>query len=451
MVDIQITIQHLPDLQPIPWPSNWKVGKTEERLRREYHFTDGVIKLNDRPLDPDETFAEQMANVEGEKNFTFVNGISTLPTSPVVTTSDLGSKLDHLIGVITREKSLKSASRLTETDLKYFSPVIILEASDVIANLNLNPDPKYQSVEAKVSALALELITLYSKSGIGADEVREIQPKTFRFFNETCRIYFSEIWNDEKMCLANDSFSTSYNITIFNDFSTLRVEGKTDSTLYYKGVTVGSWEDKNFSINLTEPNVVAQALSELTAISSNIYDAISRQSFEYTGILTNGLKWSLMIKEFLSGAGKFIYKRTKPITLTDGITPPTPEDLRNVTLLILYHLQTIYNNIQMIDNSLKGNHKRRHDEINTVQEEKDDDEDDENNDNVQPSRKKLSIISGGSLSTTSNQSTKTTTRGRGGGRGGSKTKKSAYQNENSKSMLTFENVYRFNLSHPIFL
>jgi len=83
MVDIQITIQHLPDLQPIPWPSNWKVGKTQIVLRDKYGFIHGAIELNGRPLDPDETFAEQMANVEGEVNFVFVNGISTLPTPAV--------------------------------------------------------------------------------------------------------------------------------------------------------------------------------------------------------------------------------------------------------------------------------------------------------------------------------------------------------------------------------
>lgn len=72
---IRITIQISGRAEPIivdNWPSSWQVGETEARLRDGHQFTGGYIKFNGLPLHADQTFAEQMGNIEGE--FTFVSG-----------------------------------------------------------------------------------------------------------------------------------------------------------------------------------------------------------------------------------------------------------------------------------------------------------------------------------------------------------------------------------------
>jgi len=74
---IRISIHLRGGAEPIladNWPASWKVRETQEYLREKHHFTGGVIELNGGPLHLDQTFAEQMANIEGENVFTFVNG-----------------------------------------------------------------------------------------------------------------------------------------------------------------------------------------------------------------------------------------------------------------------------------------------------------------------------------------------------------------------------------------
>jgi hypothetical protein len=51
-----------------------EVGKSQIVLRDEYQFSGGVIELNGGPLDPDQSLAEQMTNIESENEFIFVHG-----------------------------------------------------------------------------------------------------------------------------------------------------------------------------------------------------------------------------------------------------------------------------------------------------------------------------------------------------------------------------------------
>lgn len=56
------------------WPSTWTVRESEESLRSEHGFLYGAIKLNGLPLHLDQTFAEQMSNIDGENELIFGNG-----------------------------------------------------------------------------------------------------------------------------------------------------------------------------------------------------------------------------------------------------------------------------------------------------------------------------------------------------------------------------------------
>eukprot|EP00604_Paraphysomonas_vestita_P000879 CAMPEP_0174819110 /NCGR_PEP_ID=MMETSP1107-20130205/2139_1 /TAXON_ID=36770 /ORGANISM="Paraphysomonas vestita, Strain GFlagA" /LENGTH=522 /DNA_ID=CAMNT_0016031999 /DNA_START=1071 /DNA_END=2639 /DNA_ORIENTATION=+ len=153
MVDIQITIQHLPDLQPIPWPSNWKVGETEERLRKEYHFTDGVIKLNGEPLHPDETFANQMENVEGEKSFTFVNGISTLPAPVPAPASKYFSPFE-LMGQVNNRTDMNLFFQAPEYIISpsYINPRGVPRSSDAHVNVE-RKSPRATRGSSRISSV----------------------------------------------------------------------------------------------------------------------------------------------------------------------------------------------------------------------------------------------------------------------------------------------------------
>ncbi len=46
IVDIHITIQHLPHIRPVPIPSDWTVGEAEDTSPVKHLFTGGVVELN---------------------------------------------------------------------------------------------------------------------------------------------------------------------------------------------------------------------------------------------------------------------------------------------------------------------------------------------------------------------------------------------------------------------
>jgi hypothetical protein len=144
--------------------------------------------------------------------------------------------------------------------------------------------------------------------------------------------------------------------------------------------------------------------------------------------------------------GSFIHERTIPISLIDtSQIPPVETNVDDVTKLVLFHLQVIQSNIQLIDTSVTklSSHARR--------DEGDEDEDIEDNqeddDSTEPQKKNPKTGSHVNQSRRGGRS--------GGGRkGGSGKQGRGYANlqlQSSNSLLTLENVYKFKLSQPIFV
>jgi hypothetical protein len=359
---------------------------------------------------------------------------------------ELGTQF-HVLGTkLTRAQSERSGSKLSRNHLKCFGVVGQPEASQLL--LVPDPDPHSVEVEAKVRGLAQGLIELYLLKNTKADEVEDIQPLTFDFFEKTCQLYFSDIWNRGLMHLAKKGTSdhTRYHVNLIDDGGIIHpVKGETDSTLWYKGVPVGVWEDKNFNFQLTDTAEVAQALAEVHYSAGVISERIGKQVGLCSGILTSGLNWTLMMKSYVKG--KIIHNRTIPISLIDtSQTPPVVTNVDGVTKLVLFHLQVIQSNINLIESSSfsKISSHARIDE-------EDEDVAPEDNDDTEPDTNKPRIDRSGGGGRSGRRG--------GGKRGGGKGKgigkqgggNANLQLQSSNSHLTLENVYKFNLSQPIFV
>jgi hypothetical protein len=351
---------------------------------------------------------------------------------------------------LTKAQSEKSGSNLSRDHLRCFGAIGTPRVSQL--KLSPDPDPHSDEVAAKVKELAQRIMDLYLKD-TKADEVKDIQPLTFDFFEKTCKLYFPDLWNREDMCLAKKSTgdATHYHVNLVGDDGHIHpVSGETDSTLYYKGIPVGVWEDKNFDFQLTNTAEVAQAFAEVHYSAGEISKRVSQQLGLCSGILTSGLNWTLMIKS--CHRGNIIHDRTIPISLIDtSQTPPVETNVDNVTKLLLFHLQVIQSNIQLIETSFskRSSHARIDEEDEDVAPEDDD---------TEPSPKKPRIVPDVDRSGGGSRRGGGGRRG-GGRRGGGKAKGSGKQGggnanlqlQSSNSHLTLENVYKFNLSQPIFV
>ncbi len=87
------------------------------------------------------------------------------------------------------------------------------------------------------------------------------------------------------------------------------VNGETDSTLYYKGVPVGVWEDKNFDFQLANTAELAQAFAEVHYSAEEISKRVSLRLC--SGILTSGLNWTFILNSCRKG--NIIHDRTIPV------------------------------------------------------------------------------------------------------------------------------------------
>jgi hypothetical protein len=325
--------------------------------------------------------------------------------------------------------SAKSGSNLSIDHLLCFGIIGIPDASQLL--LYPDPDPRYDEVEAKVRELAQRLIELYLLKNTNADEVEDIQPLTFDFFEKTCQLYFPDLWNTPKMKLVkknrgDDGVDTYYHVNLIDDDGMIHpVNGETDSTLYFQGLPVGVWEDKTFDSQLTNTAEVAQAFTQVHYTAGVISKRIEHQLGICSGILTSGLNWTLIIKS--SVKGNIIHNRTRPISLIDtSQTPPVETNVDVVTRLVLFHLQVIQSNIQLLKTYFSNI-------CSTVRIDEEDEDVAPEDDDDTKKRKNVN-------------------RSRGGGKGkGSGKQGGALQLQSSNSHLTLENIYKFNLSQPNFV
>jgi hypothetical protein len=401
----------------------------------------------------------------------------------------LGDDIIHEIKTtLTKAQSERSGSKLSTNHLKCFGTIATLEISEL--TLSPDPDPHSDGVAAKVADLALRLIALYKLKSTRADEVDDIQPLTFDFFEKTCQLYFPDLWNRGVMSLRkkNTDGDTYYHVNLIDESGHIHpVNGETDSTLYYKGIPVGVWKNKNFSFkmtNYTNAPEVAQAFAELQYSAGEISKRISQQLRLCSGILTSGLNWTLMIKSCRKG--NILHDRTIPICLIDtSQTPPVATNVDEVTKLVLFHLQVIQANIRLLKTSFSKSlfdarideedeeeddddeegqeedhddkeddeeddeeDEEEEDEKDEKEEDEEEDEAPEDDDDTEPATKKPRIVP--SVGRSGGGGRRVGGKGKGSGQQGGG-RNTNLQLQSSNSQLTLENVYKFNLSQPTFL
>lgn len=252
-------------------------------------------------------------------------------------------KMDMLITMIPNNKTLRDGNNLNS------------ECVDCFHAININSksffqpfDPQYQYIKTAIIEFTEKIISFHHTQQI--DEVDLIQLHSFEFFQKICNIYFSNL--EDRIKLVNDNENTKYSTFLQCDNNVVfHISGQTDSVLLYHDVPIATWKNKSLlsTLNLIPEN--AQDLVDVKATSEIFKKFIGLIPLRFTGILTNGLIWSIAIQSFING--EYTYIRTLPINTCsieeDKITI-LDENIDIVTSLLVYHLQTIKSIIDMVDN-----------------------------------------------------------------------------------------------------
>lgn len=177
-----------------------------------------------------------------------------------------------------------------------------------------------------------------------------------------------------------------------------------------------------------------------------IVQNLSFKPNNFTGVLTNGAKWSLVIKAFSDGI--YVFRRIEPLCLyqDDNYLQVSESGLESVTKLILFHFRIISENMRSINDkiiptSLKSNHQNHYDSENP--------EDDGENDHDGTKGMTRGFNKMSFRSTHKDQhsiSNNKENQNQSGKRNQGKKTNRGLQKRNENSMLTMENLLRFNLS-----
>lgn len=363
---------------------------------------------------------------------------------------NLLQKVENVEHMLQKAHHSKDGSKLSTDCVNYFKSRKIKPEK-----IRPQPNPLFQFIKNEVMAHSTNMINLCRANKV--DEVTYVQPNSFCFFQKICQIYLFEYLNEIELVNKTTNIGlTSYTtILTCDNGENFYVNGQTDSTLLYCGIPIATWEDKNLKLTLDSTTEIGQALVEVKATSEYFKSSIGLPPPRFTGILTNGLVWSLVIQLYSTESGKPLYTRTLPISIysrdeTSTIITIVEENVNTVTSLLIYHLQTIQSLIHFVDlQNQKINNTPNltfPENQNDDQEDHDDDDDENNDDKVKgkTSLKKafqaISISSSGENKTSKNKNKDQKSSGKKSG----KNKRNALQSLNSNSMLTHENMYKHN-------
>eukprot|EP00604_Paraphysomonas_vestita_P004441 CAMPEP_0174825186 /NCGR_PEP_ID=MMETSP1107-20130205/42519_1 /TAXON_ID=36770 /ORGANISM="Paraphysomonas vestita, Strain GFlagA" /LENGTH=447 /DNA_ID=CAMNT_0016056567 /DNA_START=2100 /DNA_END=3443 /DNA_ORIENTATION=- len=365
----------------------------------------------------------------------------------------LADKLDEIKALLQKAHHSKDGSKLSTECVNYFKSIKI-EPAKIIPQPNL----LFQLIKNEVMAHSTNMINLRRANQV--DEVTYVQPNSFRFFQKICQIYLFEYQNEIELVNKTTNIGlTSYTTILACDNGEIfYVNGQTDSTLLYCGIPIATWEDKNLKLTLDSTTEIGQALVEVKANSEYFKGSIGLPPPRFTGILTNGLVWSLVIQSYSTESGKPLYTRTLPISIyskdeTSTIITIVEENVNTVTSLLIYHLQTIQSLIHFVDlhnQKINNTPNLTFPENQNDDQEDHDDDDEENNDDDKVQGKKslkkafqaISISSSGENKTSKNKDENKNQKS--SGKKSGKNKRNSLQPLNSNSMLTHENMYQHN-------
>ena len=162
----------------------------------------------------------------------------------------------------------KQGSALSSIDEEAFNAPLFLPT-----RIEPAPSEKHEAIKEELIKFTNKMMKLLQENK--CDEVQFVQPNTFQFYREICRLYLS----DYDLRLVNrsiDQTSTEYSTTMYctDNEEMVKIKGETDSTLLYCGVPVATWEDKRLDFDLLRHSARAQALAEVKGNSQRFRNCV---------------------------------------------------------------------------------------------------------------------------------------------------------------------------------
>jgi hypothetical protein len=237
--------------------------------------------------------------------------------------------------MLTKSRNSKKGSELTSECVESFNFSSI--PPSIITPI---PSDKRQAVKEQLILLTNKMIGFYEENNF--DEKLFVQPNTFNFLQTICELYLPSYLPGLRLVKkATDKVKTEYFADLFcADGKIIHVSGETDSTLLYWDIPVAIWEDKNLTFDLSTRSAIGQGLVEVMGTSRRCREFVQLPLDRYTGILTTGLVWSLIIQskgtQYITTVPIATYKKVNDISyLVDD------DNIEIVTSLLIYHLQAI--------------------------------------------------------------------------------------------------------------
>ena len=311
--------------------------------------------------------------------------------------------------------------------------------------LEVRPNSCREAIKAEVIAhTALMANHLRSQQ---TDEVKYVQPNSYIFFQKICKIYFQKFDDRFLLCNKTNEMSlTKYSTVLTCDRGkTFDIFGETDHTLLFKDAPVAIWEDKNLESKLDGFQEIGQTLVEVKATCESLTQTLLCAPPRFTGILTNGLVWCLVLQ--YSEGGRYSYVQTPPIATYSKDEAETitidEANIEIVTSLLIYHLQIINDILELIEaqNKKFGSASR----VVFPENQDDNDRDSRDDDHDDGDRGIGKILKKFSLSSGENKTSKNKAENKkknSSAKSSGKTKGNALQPLDPNSLLTQENLYR---------
>ena len=241
-------------------------------------------------------------------------------------------------------------SNLPMKHLEYFHDRYIV-SSKKVSLPNTNPFHGFIREE-----LLKYIITMTSFSmETTTSEIDDLQEElTSQLFSNISEQYFSERFQNE-IVLAKRGFDsrTRYSTILRSNVGELtKVRGECDSTLLYGDIPVACWgnrsvSNKQFFTTRPKAGTFAQAFAEIKGTSEHFQNAIGLAAPRFTGVLTSGLVWTLVIQEFYEGSHR--YTDTSPIAMLSRTGTIVDGNVDIVASLLMYHLEATEVLMGMID------------------------------------------------------------------------------------------------------
>jgi hypothetical protein len=251
-----------------------------------------------------------------------------------------------------KKRTVKNGSDLSEKFVTALKPVKF----DASGNFQAIENSKLLNVE--VIETCKELLinflqdVLLLKEQNHFNEVKYVQPLTFVFVQKLfhCvlpehypQLTFARKESHSSKGAQEKEVSVSYETFIDVGEEIVLVKGETDTSIFYDGVCVFVWEDKNLCKTLATPNERGQILVEVKACAEDFKGRVGIEAPLISGVETSGQWWTFCFRSYESGEP--VMHLSYPVSTIDkdGIIH------HNLDMVVVYLIQSVCASEVLID------------------------------------------------------------------------------------------------------